>query len=48
MINLINRILCKIQGHEIDPERMEQCEYTGQEYVYCVSCNSFLPVHNLD
>lgn len=48
IIDLLNRLLCRIQGHNIDDHILDYDPYTGQEYLYCVSCKAHLPVHNLD
>ena len=53
MINLTNRILCKIKNHKLFMldeyyVDVQLNEYNGQEYVYCVRCKSYLPLYNLD
>ena len=45
---IYNMIICRIKGHNTDPMILDYDPYTGQEYLFCVRCNAYLPVHNLD
>ena len=51
--NLINILICKVIDHKLFMldeyyVDVQQDEITGQEYVYCVRCKAYLPLHNLD
>jgi hypothetical protein len=53
MTNPINIILCKILDHKLFMldeyyVDVQQDEYTGQQYVYCVRCKAYLPIYHLD
>ena len=45
---LWNRILCWIEGHTLNGWMLHHDPYTGQDYVYCVRCKAYVPMHKFD
>ena len=43
-----NRFMCWINEHKLNPWIASYDPYTGQDYVYCVRCKAYVPMHNLD
>ena len=41
MIKLINRIVCRFNGH--DWQQAGTCPFTGSTYDYCHKCETMLP-----